>query len=964
VKTTILAPHGGPVDVCWHNGRIVACWQSGKDTNVRLVTVELDPVSHVVLVSYSLGLGDDVGAFPRLLSAHGSVWCIYREGASLGGRAVLLRDGREVWRSPVECGGIDPVCLGLAYGRARAAWQRFGDNQVGVFDVADMVGQSPWAGRPTGLSHIDSAGRVVLVDETRGSIPGMTRPCADGAIIAGEHPDSGVLVRDFRDGRELRIWPGEETVAPRLSASAPTGAHAVVTSGVRAGVDYGVRLATFSVDELVAPGPDYTESPVGTVIADVWRFLVGSAQAWPRTGTHPMDCHVTDDGGATMRGGVPGTQSAWFVKFGNPQAWERWAIRPDGTIFLVEDHSGNDNQRNGECYQFSDGRWLRQDMRVGTVIECPANHLRWFRDGAWTPWQPFPYRMTLDAHRVCRDGHEEITFTYDPGGPHDTREVYTCRNDRGWDAWQHYSQADGRLLGESRWPSPATGSTSPTGARVPWPEARPIVFAPPTPEVPPMPTLKARDQFFDEFQKVNEFYAAAEGLKRPGGMVIGVPVDGVEVPTADVVAMRQWGYDLMAGASLASVLERIRGSEEWKQKHPTSEPDPEDPAPVRPRLAPLRIEGKHFTRNGRPVLPWYLHGGDLISRASRDWDGAVRLLDEAAQLGTDGVRMWSYLLGLPFWQGRTFTPGWAHVARVVEACKARGLQVLLSGGDVWQLGERAARLALQETADFIRTNDPDAFDWVDGGNELWQNGQDNPDRLAQACRVLANIGPLVLLTDAPEGGPYPDGDEGKRLYREHMARWSQSPASMLALHSQFSNADGCIRRTWNGGYETGQWLRAEDETRGPGRNVSVCNDFSPSQVLCLMAASWISGGAPVALCSAGVISDGTKNGRFDQGEGFLEAPGFRDIDRLRRWLPADVMGWARVHGGGGNRGRRVFAVPSNDETRADHAINEATGDYVVVISGESRRGVSQEHDASVEDFPLEDGYRIVKGRIR
>lgn len=76
--------------------------------------------------------------------------------------------------------------------------------------------------------------------------------------------------------------------------------------------------------------------------------------------------------------------------------------------------------------------------------------------------------------------------------------------------------------------------------------------------------MKTRDQFFAEFERVNQFYASEDGLQRSGGMVI----DG----TADVVAMRQWGYDLMAGASADQVIAQIKQSEEWRQKHPAPEP--------------------------------------------------------------------------------------------------------------------------------------------------------------------------------------------------------------------------------------------------------------------------------------------------------------------------------------------------------------------------------------------------------
>lgn len=82
---------------------------------------------------------------------------------------------------------------------------------------------------------------------------------------------------------------------------------------------------------------------------------------------------------------------------------------------------------------------------------------------------------------------------------------------------------------------------------------------PPKPPTPPAAKLKPRDQFAIEFAEVNEFYAAPEGLQRPGGMVLN--------GKADIVAMTQWGYDLMAGASVETVIDAIKTSDEYKQKH-------------------------------------------------------------------------------------------------------------------------------------------------------------------------------------------------------------------------------------------------------------------------------------------------------------------------------------------------------------------------------------------------------------
>lgn len=294
MKATQIAPFGGPADAVFHRGRIVAAWQSGRDRDVRLVVAEIDPASHAVLLSYSIAIGDDVGAFPRLLSAHDSVWLIYRNGASLGGRAILRRDGQEAWRSPVECGGNDPVCLGLDPVAGGAfAWQKAGTNEVMSALCLFPNAQLPEGdGRPTGLSHFSASGKIVLVDDARGAVKGITRPSWAGDLVAGEHPDSGVRVL-AGDGRELRIWPGEETVTPRLAFDPATGMHAVVTSGVRNGIDYGVRLATFTASELQAPVPVDPDAPfppgkgwmrLAVSHIEVAPFLLGASD-YARKGT-------------------------------------------------------------------------------------------------------------------------------------------------------------------------------------------------------------------------------------------------------------------------------------------------------------------------------------------------------------------------------------------------------------------------------------------------------------------------------------------------------------------------------------------------------------------------------------------------------------------------------------------------------------------------------------------------------
>lgn len=809
----------------------------------------------------------------------------------------------------------------------------------------------------TSQGFLDVATYGLLFTDGAFRIGDVMKPVGAGGMLVGQHaedPPRAILCD--REGLPMRLL--HNGPAESVRASWDGVALTVYVMGTWEGTRLSGTIESFPIFE-----PPLPEEwlPTGTLVRTAPFFDI-PVRTIPRTAADGQ-CWQAHRGEEQLR----------IVKGGIPHLCEVLAFTPHGLALAYDATDGRfprawrlDLKGDGR----SDAPWCPWETVIGAIVPYrEATLLRRSTDGvAPSTEEPFPYAVGvekvgrhIDYGRDVGVVDEVLVHRYVP---------QWGRSGDGYYELAHWAIKSGIAIGLVRYEEFRSGSlarqfsfvTSAPDRHVPATALQvldiPSITVPPSQE--PMSAPKVN---IAEFAPVLRAGVNARIVRVQNGNASDVVTVSLENDSLHVEWQNSGGYDRSAKRREVRIAGAATPTPD-PQPDPQPHPDPDPTDPLRPVLPPLRIEGKHFTRNGRHTLPWYIHGGDLISRAARDWDGAMALLNEASILGADGVRMWTYLLGLPFWTGRTYTPGWPHVARVVEACQRRGLQVLLSQGDVWQLGASAARSALQQVADFIRTHDPDAFDVVDGGNELWQNPGVAPEVIASACGVLANIGPLVLLTDAPEGGPYPPGDEGKDLYRQHMARWRQYPASCLALHSQFSDPDGCIRRTWNGGYETGAWLRFEDETRGPGRNVSVCNNVSPSQMLCLMAASWISGGAPVALCSAGVISDGMKNGHFDGGEHFIDQPGFARINELRNWLPADVMGWRRVHGGYRDGSPRIFATHAEDETRADHAINEATGEYVCVISGESRRGVTRVRTASEEDFPgLTDDYRIVKGRL-
>jgi len=86
------------------------------------------------------------------------------------------------------------------------------------------------------------------------------------------------------------------------------------------------------------------------------------------------------------------------------------------------------------------------------------------------------------------------------------------------------------------------------------------------PTAEPPPPLKSREQFYAEFQQVNDFYIAQDGLQRtnPRGMAL-VGADGIAY--SDSQAMGAWAYDLMAGATVDECKAAIAQTHEWKTKH-------------------------------------------------------------------------------------------------------------------------------------------------------------------------------------------------------------------------------------------------------------------------------------------------------------------------------------------------------------------------------------------------------------
>lgn len=94
----------------------------------------------------------------------------------------------------------------------------------------------------------------------------------------------------------------------------------------------------------------------------------------------------------------------------------------------------------------------------------------------------------------------------------------------------------------------------------------PVIVNPPRPADPPPSKILPKGEAFMALKALNAFYAAPEGLQRPGGLVLP---DHEGRSVADMEAIAQWFYQLVIeGIPLDAVFAQIRASEEWRSKHP------------------------------------------------------------------------------------------------------------------------------------------------------------------------------------------------------------------------------------------------------------------------------------------------------------------------------------------------------------------------------------------------------------
>ena len=387
---------------------------------------------------------------------------------------------------------------------------------------------------------------------------------------------------------------------------------------------------------------------------------------------------------------------------------------------------------------------------------------------------------------------------------------------------------------------------------------------------------------------------------------------------------------LTQNTQLATALVRL---------HPLPTPVPVHPPTI---VGQLRVQGLAYRDDNGYVLPVLCHFGEAFSAYVRKPDAVRAELDRIRAAGYDGIRFWD-VLGYydknrpgdankwSAWQGREVTPVsfvafsgdtkaptpnyYDHLKAFLIELRDRQLVAHHSRGDLnsWKWDQviahcrRVGEIQREVGAQVIALNE--------SCNEAWQNGVPEPSKLREMGDALGNHALRGnSCGDDGYGGETPD--ELNRMKRDvaviHGHRNGESYNRIGHIHAV--------------GYETLPHAKIpawQGEPAGPGDGVSVGREEHP-EALCLMAAM------SLATHQAWVYMSG--HGVFWNGS-ISEMIAFREVAKVRDYLPKDIMAWPQItHGGDRWRGTRVFVANGDGSLRCDHVLTN-DGRFVALVYG-------------------------------
>ncbi|HYC00451.1 MAG TPA: hypothetical protein VEC57_15040 [Candidatus Limnocylindrales bacterium] len=335
------------------------------------------------------------------------------------------------------------------------------------------------------------------------------------------------------------------------------------------------------------------------------------------------------------------------------------------------------------------------------------------------------------------------------------------------------------------------------------------------------------------------------------------------------------------------------------------------PPPARdPIVGQLRIEGGLYVDDRGPILPTFLHAGDLFALYVREPAVALQELDDMADAGYHGPRVWTHLSG-DYWRRKDREVSGEDRFDALEAFSAeltaRQLLPVWSQGDVGAIRDR--RRFMERLATL-----PAAF--CDAGNEAWQTGEADPQQLATMMRWYRDAGGRGIrsLTSPP-------GEE-----QHELDAYSIDPAQVFDVHGYrgghwYDKARHIFSIPWE--VRPLRRLGIQSEHTGPGELVTVTDNPHEldDEAMGLFAAQSLTfRQAYIYFCGDGIW----------RRQPIKANAGYAAVARAKTYLPRDVMRFGMTHGYH-DKPTRVFTVP-NDAMRCDHAIAD-DGRFVATLYG-------------------------------
>ena len=675
----------------------------------------------------------------------------------------------------------------------------------------------------------------------------------------------------------------------------------------------GMRKVSLALEPVDISIPREFSVPNGTVVPNPEEFFTTE---FCRTGSHPMAAFYNRF-----------TKTTTFMKFDAPDALEQIQER-NGSFHLIYDNTDGKQKP----WRIEPNLWFPKGAKVGEQYDFPnARLVRANADGTFNDTHLFPYSIkirSLTRNVNTPMGFVEVLTIEFMLAPHHIERFHYARY-FGWFKWELRNQE--RYLGSATFDKP---HSSPVYPNPPIPIPDPPL--PPEEEKPPVMAQYDDNDYVDLGLFLDEKYK------------VDLHRDAQET-FIDSVGRGRWTHDYIRerdkGFSHVSALETINK----RINAIVGLPEDESPRPFPKVFSPMtgKLEFYKGWLDGQGYYtPIICHFGEAFSLWTRERDKCKEALKDIVEAKYDGVRTWITLnVGdnpISYWNGRGVSPRYTEryyeqLEEFILYCfNTHNLRVHLAAGDLSGFRNNEESELFDNLATVLARVPNEAILLVEGLNEARDTGDADDTDPAEIERLIT-----IVKRRHPQHLYALSAYTGTEEY-DDLKRWTPDWMPFVLVHGyRGGEVHDKVRHIFSVVYEkpVRKWAW-QGEPTGPGEWVSATENQHQldNEALSMMACmALMTGQVWCYMSSPGV--------KYTQS--FKEMPGFKDVPLVREILPKDISTFTdRFHGGESFSFKRLWAVPSTDETRADHVMH-SDGRFAVLLYGPRWRECRQVRDCEI-----------------